>query len=92
MNDSITVNDSFEEIGTRTIDDRNRLTLGGIFKGCKRVRIFKNVRGEVLLQPMVEIPACELWLFKNKEALESVYRGLKDASEGKLTKIDLDEI
>ncbi len=92
MPDSVSVNDSFDEIGTRTLDDRNRLTLGGIFKGCKRVRIFKNARGELLLQPMVEIPAHEIWLFENKQALESVQRGLKEASEGRITKLNLDEI
>jgi hypothetical protein len=45
-----------------------------------------------LLQPLVEIPANEVWLFKNKEALESVQKGLKEASEGKISKINLDEI
>ena len=92
MRNSITVEDSFVEIGTRTIDDRNRLTLGEVLKGCKRVRIFKNARGEVLLQPLVEIPVHESWLFRNKEALKSVERGLEDAARGRITKIDVDEI
>lgn len=92
MQNNIKINDAFQEIGTRTMDDRNRLTLGEIFKGYKRVRLYKNDRGEVLLQPVVEIPASELWLFQNKEALESIQRGLKDASEGKITKLNLDEL
>ncbi|MBW1706276.1 MAG: hypothetical protein JRJ86_14085 [Deltaproteobacteria bacterium] len=74
------------------MDERNRLTLGEIFKGYKRIRLYKNERGEVLLQPVVEVPASELWLFQNKDALKSVQRGLKEASEGKITKLNLDEL
>jgi len=72
MKNILTVIDSFEEIGTRTIDERNRLTVGEILKGCKRIRLYRNVSGEVLLQPIVEIPASELWLFQNTEAINSV--------------------
>ena len=89
---SVKVNDEFKEIGTRAIDDRNRLTLGELLKGSKRVRLYKNNRGEVLLQPVVEIPASELWLFQNKEALEHVRKGLKDAAEGKISKANIDEL
>jgi hypothetical protein len=92
MQNNINVNDDFQEIGTKTMDERNRLTLGELFKGYKRIRLFKNDRGEVLLQPIVEIPASELWLYRNKEAFTSVQRGLLDASEGKITKLNLDEL
>ena len=50
------IDDDFQEIGTKTIDDRNRITLGDLFRGYKRVRLYKNDRGELLLQPTVEIP------------------------------------
>ena len=43
---TLKVQDEFEEIATRTIDDRNRLTLGELPKGLKRVRIYKNGRGK----------------------------------------------
>jgi len=89
---SVKVNEEFREIDTRTIDDRNRLTLGELLKGSKRVRLYKNNRGEVLLQPVVEIPASELWLFQDKEALESVRKGLKAAGEGRISKLNLDEL
>jgi hypothetical protein len=82
------IKDEFKEIDTRTVDDRNRLTVGELLKGSKRVRLYKNDRGEVLLQPIVEIPASEAWLFQNKEAFESVKKGLKDASEGKISKLN----
>ncbi len=34
----------------------------------KRVQVCVNSRGEILLRPVVEIPAAEHWLFKNQEA------------------------
>jgi len=89
---TLKIEDEFEEVATRTIDDRNRLTLGELPKGSKRVRIYKNDRGEVLLRPVVEIPASEAWLFQNKEAFESVKKGLRDASEGKISKLNLKDL
>ena len=91
-NNLLKIEDEFEEVDTRTVDDRNRLTLGELLKGSKRVRLYKNDRGELLLQPVVEIPASEAWLFRNKEAFESVKKGLKDASEGKISKLNLKDL
>lgn len=87
LNTSIKVDDEFQEIGTRTIDSRNRLTVGELVQGLKRVRIYKNRFGEILIKPMLEIPASEIWLFQNKKAFESVQRGLKEISEGKISKL-----
>ena len=84
QNNTIKINDEFAEIDTRTIDNRNRLTIGELAQGFNRVRLYKNKMGEILLKPVVEIPASELWLFQNKEALENVQKGLKDISEGKI--------
>ena len=42
--------------------------------------------------PTTEIPDSEMWLYRNKEALQSVQKGLKDAAEGKISKLDLDEL
>ena len=38
------------------------------------------------------IPPPEAWICKNKKALESVQRGLKEAAKGKLKKLNLDEL
>jgi hypothetical protein len=38
------------------------------------------------------IPASEQWLYKNKKALKSVQRGLKQATKGKVTKLNLSEL
>jgi hypothetical protein len=38
------------------------------------------------------IPPSEAWLYKNKKALESVQRGLKQAAKGKIKKLNLAEL
>lgn len=92
MKNILRVDDSFEEIGMRTIDERNRLTVGEILKGYKRIRLYRNNSGEILLQPIAEIPASELWLFKNPEAINDVREGLRDASQGKVSRLDPEEL
>ena len=92
QNDTIKIDDEFTEIDTRTIDSRNRLTIGEFSQGFNRVRLYKNKMGEILLKPVAEIPASELWLFQNKEAFENVQKGLKDISEGKISKLDTSKL
>jgi hypothetical protein len=92
MQNTITIHDDFREIGTETLDNQNRLILGDIFKGSTRVRVYQSDQGDILLQPLADIPESERWLFHNKEALESVQRGLQEASEGKVIKLVLDEL
>lgn len=41
---------------------------------------------KIILDPQVEIPAREKWLFENKAALKSVQRGLKQAAQRRLSK------
>ena len=89
--DIIKINDEFQEIDTRSIDDRNRLTIGELAEGFNRVRIYKNKLGEILLKPVIEIPASELWLFQNKEALEDLQKGLEDLSEEKISRLNLNK-
>jgi hypothetical protein len=54
--------------------------------------IYRNNIGQIVLDPQVIIPASEVWLFKNPEALASVRRGLKEAAEGKVTEISIDDL
>jgi len=54
--------------------------------------IYTNKFGQIVLDPQVTIPAAELWLFKNPAALASVKRGLADAAQGKVSKVDLDAL
>ncbi len=88
VSESIRISDKFAEIGTRTIDSRNRITIGEIIRTSKRVKLYKNKLGEILIKPLIEIPASEMWLFKNNEALKNVENGLKDMSERKISKVE----
>ena len=60
------------------LDSKNRITLSKLlnFKYVSSVRASILENGDIILKPMVEIPANERWLYENKEALESVKRGL----------------
>lgn len=61
------------------MDARNRVTLTSLLTGDEDISSFEAHReGEkIILVPMTEIPASEAWLYRNKEALASVKRGLK---------------
>ncbi len=54
--------------------------------------IYTNKLGQIVLDPQVNIPASEVWLFRNPEALASVKRGLLEAAKGRTTKIDLNTL
>ena len=54
--------------------------------------IYTNSFGQIVLDPQVTIPASEVWLFNNPEALASVRRGLADAAAGRVSKVDLDTL
>lgn len=86
--DTLRVDDDFVEVATHAVDDRRRVTLGDLLRDIHRVRVYRNTRGELFLQPVVEIPAAEAWLYRNPEALAAVQQGLKDAATGRLTPVD----
>ena len=50
--------------------------------------IYSNSIGQIVLDPQVTIPASEAWLFNNPDALASVRRGLSDAAQGRVSKVD----
>ena len=89
MANTLRVDDEFEEVATHTVDDRKRITLGQLLKDTRRIRVYKNARREFLLQPVMEIPAAEVWLFQDKDALQAVQKGLEDASAGRISWLEL---
>jgi hypothetical protein len=54
--------------------------------------IYSNSMGQIMLDPRVTIPASELWLFQNADALASIRRGFADVAEGRVSKINLDTL
>ena len=68
-------------------DAKGRITLGGLAKGVSSFRITQEKGGRLVLEPFAEIPARELWLYKNPEALAMVKQGLRESAEGKTVRM-----
>jgi hypothetical protein len=60
-----------------TVDSKNRISLTKLLPTGKisSVKAYKE-DDRIILEPMVEIPAREVWLYENKAALEKVKKGL----------------
>ncbi len=67
-------------------DSKGRITLGSLAKNVSSYKAYFNEDGSITLEPQVEIPAKEAWLYQNKEAIEAVKEGLQDASSGNVKK------
>ncbi len=65
-------------------DSKGRITLGSLASGASSFKAYKNKKGCIVLEPQVEVPAAEAWLWKNPVAMKAVQQGLKDSAEGKL--------
>jgi hypothetical protein len=65
-------------------DAKGRIYLGQLAKDVSSftVKVDKNHR--IILEPMVEIPAREKWLFANKNVLKSLQQGLLEVEQGQL--------
>jgi len=74
-------------------DAKKRVVLPKIrFPEGVTYHIYTNSFGQIVLDPQVTIPASEAWLFNNPDALASVRRGLSDATQGKVSKVNLDAL
>lgn len=63
-------------------DSRGRITIGHEVVGDTQYRALVNNLGQIVLDPVVSVPAREVWLFQNREALASVVRGVEQAKRG----------
>lgn len=69
------------------LDARQRVNLTKLLPDFDVHTVLAYKEGDkIILEPLAEIPARELWLYKNKEALEAVETGLKQIKEGKVVK------
>ncbi len=85
--------DQFEKVADSVKPDaKKRVGLSKLVQEGVTYHIYRNRYGQIILDPQVTIPACELWLFQNPEALASVRRGLDDAKQGRVSEIDLDSL
>ena len=68
-------------------DSKGRITLGKLAEGVSSYRARRQKDGRIVLEPFVEIPADERWLYENEKALENVRQGLSDAAAGRVAKL-----
>lgn len=65
-------------------DSKGRITLGKLVAGASSFKAYKDKQGRIVLEPQVEVPAGEAWLWKNQAAIKAVQQGLKDSAEGRV--------
>jgi len=64
-------------------DAKKRLSLGEALGSATAYNIYRNPLGQLILDPVKAVPASEMWLYENAEALTSVKQGLRESAEGK---------
>jgi hypothetical protein len=64
-------------------DAKKRLSLGEALREATAYNIYRNALGQIILDPVKAVPASEIWLYENAEALASVKQGLRESAEGK---------
>ena len=65
----------FEELGETRVDTKRRISLGKIFnRKVTSVRIYSNAHGQLILEPMVSIPAHATWRLKPTRARRDATR------------------
>lgn len=62
-------------------DARGRLALGSVAKEAD-YRVLVNERGQILLDPVVAVPASEAWLWESPALRASMERALNQAAAG----------
>ncbi len=67
-------------------DARGRLTLGSAARNAD-YRVLVNDRGQILLDPVVPIPASEAWLWENPSLRASMDRALRQAEAGEFEEL-----
>ena len=69
---------------TKLIDGKGRLMLGSKLAG-RMVIVDDSDPEHIIITPAVAIPEKEAWLYKNKEALAAVRRGLQELADGEFS-------
>lgn len=76
----------FAQVAEVRSDDKRRIALTRVRRATRAYRIYENSLGQIILDPVVTIPASEAWIYEDKEVLASIRRGLKESARGKLLK------
>jgi len=73
---------TFQYVARVRPDSKGRVTLGRLGKDVSSYRVAVDSEGRVLLEPFIEIPAREQWLYESPGAYASVRRGLRQSEKG----------
>ncbi len=71
-------------------DERGRIALGAEAK-AQTYTVSRNNIGQILLTPVVMIPAHEVWLMNNEAAQASLQRGIEDVKAGRVRAVDFSQ-
>jgi hypothetical protein len=58
-------------------DSKGRINLGDLAQGVSSFRVSKDENGSLTLNPYLEIPFTEKWIFEDKDLLEKVRQQFK---------------
>jgi hypothetical protein len=77
------------------MDSKFRICLGNLLSKEERdqlssFRVSRQSDGKIVLDPLIEIPAREHWIYKNPKALASLMKGIEDAKAGRIVEMDID--
>jgi hypothetical protein len=91
MNTGLVKSNKFRKVASNVKPDaKKRIALSKlVVEEGVTYHVYSNELGQIVLDPQVSIPASEAWLFRDKESLEAVLEGLKQAAEGKIEKVDV---
>ena len=89
------IKENFMSVDTRPLDSKHRITLGGRLQKLlmskmkiDSYQVFVGKKGDILLRPAVSISSNEAWIYQNPEVIGKVRKGLQEAGEGKIEKVD----
>ena len=68
-------------------DSKGRVTLGKLADGVSSYRARRQKDGKIILEPFVEIPAEERWIYENPDVLAALKQGIADAKAGRVTRM-----
>ncbi len=89
------IKEEFEFVTEGGIDERKRISLAKVLSEVKarladvpeealHFRVYVNPAGQVLLDPIVSIPAREMWLYRDPALLASLRRSIEQAERREL--------
>ena len=71
---------------TVNMDDKQRICLTRVLSKDERenfssFRIYRE-KGKIVLEPVAQVPEKDHWIYKDRKALASLMKGIKDAGGG----------